>query len=442
MYTRRMSTDGRMYTHGVARRWHYKAFGSATDPIHKSQLNAIAGDYGCPTRFRFERDELAERAAAAATDLDLERPVSGYAAAGTAAHETIARALNNPSSRARLLAGGAWSQADVRKVFDLEYEREVGGRAVTWRHDEQPLDLLTERVIMVTTLLTELHKYVADDGVILVEPAFIVRRGSYWLSGHIDLVYRPRADPSAIAIADWKTGATRPDEIELAHGWEAGIYSAAVHDGYFLSRSALDVTVADGIWTAHAVGAPAHCTGVHASRYIAERIALESALVEVARAIDAKAIDGLDPRLAGAIESFGLFPWEVYHVQLHDYVPYERAGKKRVSRPDDLRFYKCGKDATVRFQRGDRRGPAWLRVQLAAYDLPRLDHRLRQIVGTIRMGRFADRVCEQCKRCPFADQCLTTGYAETGDERRELESTLRALGADAHDGLGDDGVDD
>jgi hypothetical protein len=403
-------------------RWDYRKYGTANDPIHKSHLTSITGDYGCPKQFRYEMDA---RASGLERD-DPGRAVSGKAACGTAAHETIARALQNPTMRERLLAPSAahCTTADVRKVFLLELEREIGGRDVAW-YDDNRDDLVTDRVAMITGLLNDLHKHVA--AVELVEPGFIVRLGPYWLSGHVDLLYRPRENPSQLGLADWKTGATKPLPIELDHGWEAGVYSTAVHAGIFLPRESIEAGQRAGEpWIATARGQTAR----HASRYIAERNAAELALSEIARDIEAGRT-----LLDGGTRTFRTFPDQIHHVHLADYVPYKKAGKKEAKRPEDLKFYGVDSPTKVEYVAGQRRGPAWLPVRRTAYDVPRLAARLRDVVGMIRMGRFIDQVGEKCNRCAFATPCLNSGYAVQGDEARELEDSLGALDA-VDDGLG------
>ena len=37
-----------------------------------------------------------------------------------------------------------------------------------------------------------------------------------------------------LSFADWKTGAQRPHQIDLDHGWQSGIYSGALRSGYFV----------------------------------------------------------------------------------------------------------------------------------------------------------------------------------------------------------------
>lgn len=411
--------------------WNYRRYGSAADPIHKSHLNAITGDYGCPTQFRFRMDE---RAAGRHDRDDEARSVSGKAACGTAAHETIARALVHPVLGKRILAGaGMVTTSDVAKVFAIELEREVSGRAIEW-YDDNADTITADRHAMIAGLLDDLHQHVAN--VELIEPGFIVKRGAYWLCGHIDLVYRPRVNPRELGLADWKTGATKPDAIELDHGWEAGVYSAALHSGWFLPREAITCELgADGLWHARCGALDSNFERAHASRYLAEREVLEAALIDIAQLVEVNG-DDWDVRAAYPdARRFEQFPQQIHHVHLADYVPYKKAGKREVKRPEDLRFYGYDSPTSHKFVAGERRGPAWLPVRRTEQDLPRLDHRLRNIVGMIRMGRFIDQVGERCKRCAYANDCLNAGYAPTGDERTGLERNLRGL--DADDGLGD-----
>lgn len=399
--------------------WDYRRYGSATDPIHKSHLNDLTGDWGCPTRFRFARDEQARQG----PGYDLTRPVRGDAACGTAAHETIARALNNPPVRDRILQGpGALTVGEIRRVFVHELDREIGPRAVEWRDDSRDA-MVADRVAMIAGLFDELHEHVGK--VLLVEPAFVARVGSYWLQGHIDLVYRPRDNPTGIGIADWKTGATRPDPVELDHGWEAGVYSSALHTGWFLPREALDLTFDDdrGVW----VASHGMYSVPHPSKYIAERVCAERVMTHVA------SVTELDKAVASVPElcRFDRWPDEIRHVHLADYVPYKRAGKKQIERAEDLAFYNRPHPCKVDYVAGDQRGPAWFRVRLTEHDVPRVEHRLRNIVGMVRMGRFIDQIGDRCKRCPYAKDCLNTGYGARGDEARDIERALKGVDVDS-----------
>jgi hypothetical protein len=389
--------------------WDYRRYGSATDPVHKSHLNSIVGgDYGCPRKFRYEMDAKAE----GVPGLEELPEISGKAAAGTAAHETIARALGNEELCARLLEGkGGIAATAVAHVFMQEFEREVGGRSVQWYQADES-ETLKERVTMITALLSDLHKYVAK--VELLEAGFIVQVGKVWLSGHVDIVYRPRSNPERIAMGDWKTGANKPSSIELDHGWEAGVYSAAVHHGRWLPRGAIRMVGSTATLLSHSV--------THPSRYIAEREVMERSLIDVARELESERGGG-----DAWIQTMGFneFPTEIYTVHMADYVPYKKAGTKLVKRAEDLQHYGYERPTTHRFEAGHTRGPAWLPVKLSEYDMPRLEARLANVVGMIRMGRFVDNVGDRCLHCSYKDDCLTGGYAPRGDERKQLELALK-----------------
>lgn len=422
--------------------WNHRAYGTANDPVHKSHLNAITGeDYGCPKKFWY--DMQARAAAVSGGELEEQATISGKAAAGTAAHETIARALSQPDMRAHLLGGGRCSRERLLGVFSEEYEREVGGRKVNWygKDEGNEREVLLERLIMIEGLLNDLHKYVAE--VLLIEPGFVAKLEDFWLCGHVDLVYRPKHDAggtaheSTVAICDWKTGAQKPAQIELDHGWEAGVYSTAVKQGYFFPREQIRVSTCQS--TANAPGGTVASIGqhtvAHPSRYIAERNVLEAALIEFANTCDALFSDGA-PRVQVDVAPydvrvFGEFPSEVYHVHMADYVPYKKAGSKAIKRAEDMAWLGYERpEPKHKYVKGDLRGPAWLPVKLAEYDMPRLAARLRNVVGSVRMGRFIDNVGEKCTRCSYGSDCLTAGYAPRGDARKDLERSLRAA-ADA-----------
>lgn len=421
--------------------WNYRQYGSPSDPIHKSHLNDITGDYGCPTRFRYAMDARAE---AGGVTYDVSRPVRGDTACGTATHETIARILVSEHARPRVLAGpGAITRANVERAFAEEFERETSGRSVEW-YDRSGDDVRADCVTMILGLLDNLHRYVHE--VVLVEPAFVVRLGQHWLSGHIDLLYRPRRDPSALGIADWKTGVRRPHPIVIDHSWESGVYSVAARDGLFLPRERLkcERESTTGLWR---VEANRLMVTTHPSRYIAERECAELVLSGLAAAIErldtgwrpsGVSAEAYRRSTLGGFERFAQFPTEVFHVHLQDYVPYKRAGKKSIDRPEDLAFYQRHSPGAVHFKPGDVRGPAWLPVRLTEHDVPRVAYRLKNVVGMIRMGRFIDQIGERCARCPYAGDCLTGGYA-LPTERRNLE---RSLSADDVQAAGELVIDD
>lgn len=392
--------------------WDYRRYGSAGDPIHKSHLNTVTGEYGCLRKFRYQQDE-------AATNSQTGRRVAhGKAACGTAAHETIARALTNPEACAAILSGRAhWTHAQISKVFQDCLDVEVGDRELDWgKH--KPATVQGDCVAMLLGLFARMHEYVA--AVEQVESAFVVRLGDMWLAGHVDLVYRPKHNPALLALADWKTGAQRPDPIELDHGWEAGVYAAAVKHGTFLPRAAVTMTSTPDGWQASTHLAAAQ----HASRYRAERMALEATLTQIALGVT------LNEFAALGLCAYGEFPAEIYHVHLADYVPYKRDAEREITRVDDLKHFGLDRPAKVKFRVGELHGPAWLAVKQTEHDIPRLTHRLRTVVGTIRMGRFIDMISARCNQCPYRVDCLNHGYQPVGDERRALADVMRDLPID------------
>lgn len=390
--------------------WNYRRYGTPPDPVHKSHLNEFTGEYGCPKRFRYAMDEAATNAQQDQTTLR-----SGAAIArtigGTAVHETITRALNNQTVCAQLLAGARVREERVRNTFEQELHAAAEGRDIEWGKDD-PQELIDDYVTMSCAVLESLHTYIAE--VLMVEPGFTAELEGVHYAGHIDLIFRPKQAPHSIALADWKTGKTKPDVIELNHGWEAGIYSAALRHGTFLPREKVLIEPLDnGGWVGRCAGLEVK----RATRWQTERDTLEEALKLIAA--------------GGYIEGtrrFDEFPSHVYHVHLRDYLPYQKAGKKQVSRPEDLAFYRRTQPGEQKYVAGELRGPAWCPVPLAEHDLRRLAHRQRTVIGTVRMGRFLDLVREHCRRCAYAKPCLTEGYSPRGEELDELQGYLKAAG--------------
>lgn len=344
--------------------WSHQTYGAAFDPVHKSHLTTIIGDYGCPKRFQYDRMTAGDYG---------DRATSGAAALGNAAHEIIAEFLS------------------TGVISDL-LEHDVTERMRAWLRAQEPIEWYgddaaaetRDRIAMVVGLMrrvwTRVHRVVA------LEAGFIVRVGGYWVSGHVDCLYEPVHHPGGIALCDWKSGAQKPHQLELDHGWEAGLYSAAVQRGHFIPR---------GVMT---------------------REALEAELIACAVA----AGDG------DVTPTYGVWPCEVHQVHLADYVPYTRAGNKRVKRPEDLAHYGLPEPGPVKYAAGALRGGAWMPVRLGAHDVPRLEARLRTLVGMVRLGRFFDRPGERCTRCAHRDPCLNDGYVNQSDKHLIALSKLKA----------------
>lgn len=390
--------------------WNHRKFGLVDFPIHKSHLNTFTGNYGCPKRFQYEMNVQHGDGQRDRQDRAL---ISASLACGSAAHETLARALSNPDVKAAVLAGpNGVTRSRVKATFWEELDTELAGRQIEWG-DNDPEDY----VDMVHGALDTLHLHAAD--VVLLEAGFTLVLDGMYFAGHTDIIYRPRSAPHALALSDWKTGKTKPDPIELNHGWESGIYSAAMRYGTFLGREHVSITEeVDGQWTGTCMGRSV----TRSTRWQAERDALEAGLDELARG-------ATHP---GTVR-FEEFPQEIHHVHLRDYIPYRKAGKKAVKRVEDLVHYGLTTPGQVEFSAGERRGPAWLPVRRDEREVPRLKHRLRTVVGTVRMGRFLDLVGERCNRCPFKQQCLNDGYAPRGEELQQLTQAFAEAGLDLTD---------
>jgi hypothetical protein len=136
----------------------------------------------------------------------------------------------------------------VKATFWDELETELGGRQIEWNGatDDDYID-------MVHGALNLLHEHVAE--IVMLEAGFTLELDGLYFAGHTDLIYRPRAAPHTLALGDWKTGKTKPDPIELNHGWESGIYSAAMRFGTFLGREHVSFErTPDGQWVGTCMG--------------------------------------------------------------------------------------------------------------------------------------------------------------------------------------------
>jgi hypothetical protein len=316
----------------------------------------LSSKYSCPKRYYYQR-----------TQPEASPRSSGKAALGTATHAVLARALTTRPTSLDL-------EQQLRAALELE-------PAIDW-YDDDPDKLIRERAAMIRGVLAELDQWVLR--VIACESAFIAPFDRYWLSGHIDLIYEPKATPGTIALADWKTSAEKPAQVELDHGWEGAVYSAGLRDGIFIS---------EGI-----------------SREATERELIERAL-------------------SGPITpTYGVFPSHIYQVHLGDYVPYVRKGSRWVSRIEDLRRWGYDSPRDHAYVAGDTRGGAWMPIALHEGDLRRLSARLRSTVGPVRMGAFPDRITEGCVRCPHRNPCLTSGYQSTDTAELALLKQLATLG--------------
>lgn len=404
-------------------KWDHRKFGTLADPTHKSDLSKLIGDFACSEAFR--RDKQRE--------LDGGERTVAYAKTemGTATHEVIARVLRSDVGRKALAENRPITvdRAHLQRALDEEFQRAVGGREVVWRDDKQD-ELVAERLAMLTGLFADVHRHVAE--VVACEAGWIAKIGEVWCEGHIDLVYRPRGlEADALAITDWKTG-QRPHQIELDHGFESGLYSAAVRYGLFLPQERLES------WRWQAGNCPRDvplplADVIAISQARTDRDAMHIAL----RALARMRTEG--EAMPEGVLVFERFPASIRLTCLAEYVPYARAGKKKVERVEELEHWSrlTGLDLTagteVKYTAGMQRGPAWYRVRRTEHDVTRLEKRLRTIVSWVRFGLFVDAVGEKCTRCPHRDSCLTSGYEARGNEADALKRALRVVDLDGLD---------
>ena len=393
----------------MPRVWDWQKWGSVEDPIHQSDISGLLGKFGCPQQFKRRKEETA--AAEERPDFD---SCNGKLIAGNAVHAVIERVLRSEPARAALLAGNPPADRTLAYAFQEELDRERAGRAVHW-YKTDPAKWQDDCVAMLVGLMSEIRSHVAE--VVLAEAGFIYELGGVWLTGAVDLVYRARMpDGSAserLSFADWKTGANRPTQIELNHGWQSGIYAAAMAQGIFI---------------------PAHkAPALHG---YSRRQSLEIACINVATPRQYKADPALIAHLDGGYEArfFHEYPERIRYVHLRDYVPYTRRTKKRLTRPDELQWAGIPEPQDVRFEKGDIRGPAWYRVVRSEGDVKRLESLIRSVVGWVRFGRFPPAPGELCERCRFRDPCLMDGYKPTGEDLRHLERLTNGLDFDGLDG--------
>lgn len=397
-------------------KWDHRKWGKVDDPVHKSQCSTLVGEYACTLQFKFDRDREA---------LGEDREtIAGNTAMGTAGHETISRVLRSSHARELLWSGKGLEDAWIQKALLEEFHRATRDLEVIWYGKSDYQSALEDRVSTITGLLRDVPKHVGK--VELVEAGFITQVGELWVEGHIDLIYR--TPEGELALTDWKTGKTRPHQIELDHGFESGFYSAALKNGWLIPT---DVVAA---WR-HAVredapGFPLDPSDAAALAHATnDRSAMHAALRGVARRVTRG-----DSPIPDGVVRFNEFPSVVRLTYLPDYQPYARAGKKAVERPEELEFWGLTEPAQVSFKAGQQRGPAWYRIQRTPDDVARLEHMLRGIVGWVRMGKFVPAVGEKCTRCPYRATCLTTGYEQRGETAKELNVALRAFD-DGFDGI-------
>jgi hypothetical protein len=420
----------------AGKRWAFRQWGTLADPIHKSHMSTLVGEFACTMQFAFDRQAELEH---------IEREtIAGKTAMGTAVHETIARALRNERFAANLLGGHVPANRDtIREIVLEEFNRETGVRSVVWYGKSDFADELNTAAEMLFGLFSDLHRHVR--AIELVEAGFIAKLGELYIEGHTDLVYRPHGErDGSLAFTDWKTGVQKPHQLQLDHGFEGGFYAHALSCGIFLPEELLEA------WWAAAKPYAEHPDWTIVDKPLGlsdwlalggaptKRAAMHVALRALMRHHEAGHV------LPEGVRRFDQFPDVIKLTHLRDYVPYEKKGTKTIERPEDVRHWsrmlarEVIKGEKITYEKGQQRGGAWLDVQRRAGDVARLERMLRKIVGWVRFGRFVEAVSEKCTRCSHRGPCLTGGYELGKDEMREANAALAGLDLGTTDELGND----
>lgn len=398
--------------------WDHTKWGEWSDPIHKSDLNGIVGKFGCLSQFRRKKDDRAR-----GTRPRYER-ASGHLISGNAVHAVIARVLRSEPARTAVLAGVQLSRASLLASFDVEFDKFRKGRDVDW----YKLSSETHRydcVSMLEGVMRDMHKHVGE--VVLVEAGFIYRLGDVWLTGMTDIVYRAPGS-ARICLADWKTSKQRPNQIELDHGWEGGIYAGALRDAIFVPGESVEADAGEE----HRDAMERVCIRIAQMQHIVS--GLTAGQITLPGLVAAQSVlDGLI--LDGGAKLFGEYPERIRHVHMRDYIPYTRAVTKKLTRPEELEWAGLQRPGKVKFVKGDQRGPAWLRVQRAESDIPRLRSLIDAVVRWVRRGDFVAAPGEMCTRCSYRQPCLNDGYMPIGEELVQLDTATKGLQVDGLDGL-------
>ncbi len=258
---------------------------------------------------------------------------------------------------------------------------------------------------MLLGAVQAMHKHVGE--VVLAEAAFVYQIDGLWLTGSVDLIYRAPGS-TALSFADWKTGAQKPNQIDLDHGWQSGIYAGAMREAIFVPYD--NVPKVEG--RAHRDVVEDVCTSL--------AVAWQAALDNGAQVgLDGStATDALEALVAkhGA-RRFGEFPDRIRYVHLRDFIPYAKAGSRMVERPEELAHFGLEAPEKIKYVAGNTRGPAWYHVVRSESDAPRLRHLLKAVVSWIRFGRFPRHPGKCARDASSASRACSTGTSRSATTR-------------------------
>lgn len=379
--------------------WNNRAWGTAKDPIRQSALNAFASQEGCGKRFKYERD-------AEAQGLDTKRTRAAWKPTlGTAVHATIERALGNKLVCDAVLAHRMPPAERIDSVLADEMSKAAGDLQVDW-HDDNPTNEMRKARWMVIGALRTVAQRVLR--VIAVEAPFVVEIGGYHTSGTIDLIYEPREAPGSVDVADWKTGERRAAQAVLDHGYQVAIYGQAIEHGTLFPGTEREMRLASPVNDVFIV-------------QLREYVSLERMrAAHKALSFSSMARPELETELARKGWQLSANSTAAILTQLgkHGLATKSRQGKEVFWR------------ATGSLEEARLDKEIWHRSRRAPDDVARLIVSLKNIVGTVRMGRFIERLGEQCSRCQFRMECLNAGHEMAPDAARELNDALSAMDLD------------
>lgn len=318
----------------------------------------------------------------------IERRVHGIRVSGSAAHETLRRALRYA------VEGKPVNLTHVRTAFFEEVDRACEAEGVKrtdlhWRRDAKPDDHYRIKIAALYQFLVVAPKMIAK--VECVETKFHValQAGTrvVHVAGTWDIVFRTHQDK--LALGDYKTGASRPTAFTRNFGYQLGLYAHAMLEGKGVEEMG------------------------HGS--------------EVGGAVSGREV------------TFGKWPDEIWIIMTQDFLPMRRDSNRKVWEPEEAEHFRCRRGETVRIRKGQQKGPGWYKAERSPEEMAGLGQAVWSIVATVRAGQFPRRFDDDCSRCEFKGPCVqeAMGMGEkdmSASEKRRLEAALADIPLDELDG--------
>jgi hypothetical protein len=378
--------------------WDHRAWGTAKDPVRQSGLNAFSSQDGCAKRYKYERDAEAR----GETRESQSQMAPWKRTLGTAVHATIERALKNEQMRAAVLAGRVPQPDTLTRVMGEEMLRAAEGLKIDWGKDNEQNELIKARWMVIGALRTVSVRALS---IVAVEAPFLVQIGDYHATGTIDLLFEPREQPGTVSVADWKTGERKAAPAVLDHGYQVSIYAEAIEHGVLFPGTEQEMRLAAKASDVFVVQLREY---VAIERMRAAHRALSNATLTRAE---------LEVVLARA-------GWELNAASVAALLTAaNKAGiARKLRRGKDTYWEASGSIENARLD-----ADIWHRSKRAADDRARLLVSMKNIIGTARMGRFLERLGEQCSRCSYRLECLNEGHDMSAANAREINDALEGL---------------